>query len=165
MLIFSRPFGVGRRLIANLIPVWGALSAQPLSAAIQGDVAATSSGSVRITVSVASQATIRGLVDTSMVQNASGAITISRPACIWTNSATGVYGWSVSRTGQTGTLPDMRWVDQIASSQPLAPGSPLQGLVAGNSDPTCSTNPTGNLQISVDQTTSAATLTLTYSPL
>lgn len=75
----------------------GALGA-PASAATDGTLGATSTGSVAITASVPSRARISGLADVDFTnQDPAIPATDAQDVCVWSNTATGAY--TITATG------------------------------------------------------------------
>jgi hypothetical protein len=87
-----------RRLVVVGTTLACALTAIQASAATQGSLGATSTGSVTITASVPSRARITGLSDVSFLNHdPATAATDAQDVCVWSNTATKAY--TITATG------------------------------------------------------------------
>lgn len=164
------------------------LGAMPASAATQGSLGATSTGSIAISASVANRAQITGLTDVAFsAVDPSSTATSAQSNCVWSNTATKGYSITATGSGTSGaftlangslTVPySVQWSASSGQStgSGLTSGSALSGLTSTAVNPTCSTSPTttsslivsisaANLQSMVAATSYTGTLTLLVTP-
>ncbi|MFD1952072.1 hypothetical protein ACFSGX_14960 [Sphingomonas arantia] len=141
----------------------GAVIAAPVSAATQGSLGATSTGSIQISVSVPSRVQITGLSDITLanVEPNTPAIS-SQNNCVWSNTAT--KGYTITATGSgasgaftlaSGVLPpvayDVQW--NQASGQTagttLTPGTVSTGYVSTALIPGCATGSSSSMTVTI----------------
>lgn len=154
----------------------GAFSA-PVSAAQQGEMAATSRGSVVIRATVANRVLVSGVTDVPLAASSGiGTATVLQRLCIRSNSATGRYdlvasgeaagGAFVLTTADRATVPiSLIWIGGSAIGAALLPGLPVQGLA--DTQINCSDDAGTSLAISVpvNNSPTVGAITLTFSPL
>lgn len=81
------------------------MGAGPVHAATQGDLGAASTGTLRITVSVASRALLSGLADVALTSSeTAGDLAATQTVCIWTNAATRRYSVTATGSGSNGAF-------------------------------------------------------------
>ena len=142
------------------------------SAATQGSLGASSTGSVAITLSVARRVQISGLSDVALVAVSPQAAAISaQNVCVWSNTATKGYSVTASGSGAgnsfelssgSGTAAyAVAWSDAAgqATGTPLNSGSVLSGLTSSATSPDCSSSgaASARLVVTVDPATLQAT--------
>jgi hypothetical protein len=173
--------------------VLGALAASlsmsnAASAASQGTLGATSTGTVTITASVPSRARITGLSDVSFLnQDPDTAASNAQNVCIWSNTAT--KGYTVTATGSgaasaftltngSGTVPyAVQWsgTSGQTSGTALTTGTASAGLTTTAVNQTCSAAPATTASLIVNISTAnlgtmsagasyTGTLTLVVTP-
>jgi hypothetical protein len=147
----TRIISPSRLLLASLTL---ALAGGRAFAADQGEIGASSRGSVMITASVASRSIVSGVSDI-----ASASATATQSVCLWSNGATRGYGLAASGDETDGALPyDVQW-----DGATLAAGSPREGLTATAAQPGCGKTAAGrtNLKVSFGSSSSHRNGTLT----
>ena len=158
------------------------------SAATQGSLGSTSTGSISIGASVPNRVQLTGLTDVSFVnQDPASAATNAQNVCVWSNTST--RGYNVTATGSGAgsaftlangalTVPySVQWSGSSgqASGTALATGAPLSGLTSTARNATCSAGPgstaslivnisASSLQGMLAATTYTGTLTLVVAP-
>lgn len=158
------------------------------SAATQGTLGSTSTGSISIAASVPNRVQITGLTDVAFTnQDPSVAAANAQNVCVYSNTST--KGYNVTATGSgTGsaftlsngaaTVPySVEWAGSSGQSSgtALASGTALTGLTSTATNPTCSAGPSStaslvvritsaNLQGMQAATNYTGTLTLVVAP-
>jgi hypothetical protein len=114
------------------------LAANAAEAAEQGSMGATSSGSITITVSIGTQASVSGVKDIAFASTAPVAgARASEDICLWSNSAAGAYTITASGSGSGGAFQltnDERGLGYSVAWVPLSgqvSGDPLASGPAG----------------------------------
>ena len=138
------------RTAARLLTAAAALTCGSAEAAIQGGLGATSSGSIAITLSVARQVQISGLVDVAFANVSPDAAAVSaQSVCVSSNTATRGYSLLASGDGEghafvlsngAATTPyAVQWSAAAgqASGTRLASDAPLSGLTSSAPGPDC----------------------------
>ena len=141
---------VTRIPLAGLAAGLAALTGTAAQAAAQGEIGATSSGSIAISLSVAPRVRIGGLSDVSFVQVSPEDDAISaQNVCIWSNTATRGYSVTASgsgpgnaftlASGALATRYGVAWNGAAgrASGARLDPGAPLAGQASSALTPDC----------------------------
>jgi len=167
------------KLLRRLTELTGALcgAAAPAVAAQQGEIGAMSRGSLAISVSVAAQAEVAGVMDAALVPTGyNDTATALQRICIRTNSAT--LGYDIAASGTVAgdafvlaaadgsSLPiALEWTDAADGSAALLPGVPLRGLTASRE--ACSADAAATLAVAApaSDVPAAGVITLTFSPL
>lgn len=139
-----------------------AISATPASAATQGTLGATSTGSVTITASVPSRARITGLADVSFVnQDPGSAATNAQDVCVWSNTATKAYTITATGSGTANafTLSDgsntvpysVEWASSIGQTTgtALSTGTASASLTSTATHQTCTSGPADSASLIV----------------
>ena len=166
------------------------IAVAPASAATQGSLGATSTGSVQITVSVPSRVQITGLTDISFADVEPNTEALSaQNNCVWSNTAT--KGYTITATGSgaggaftlgSGALTPVTYAVQWnqssgqTSGTSLAAATPSAGFVSTATAPTCASSPStssslivsiasSELQTMPSLTNYTGTLTLLVNPL
>jgi len=158
------------------------------SAATQGSLGTTSTGSVSISASVPNRIELTGLTDVAFTnQDPSVAAANAQNVCVWSNSSTRGYYVTASGSGTsnaftlasgTSTVPyGVEWAGSSgqASGTALVAATALHGLTSTATNPTCSSGPassaslivrisSANLQAMQAATTYTGTLTLVVAP-
>jgi hypothetical protein len=165
----------------------GLALAGPVEAARQGEMGATSSGSVGISLSVAPRARISGLKDISISDaDPASSIRSTQNICVWSNSPAGGYtltadgsgaGGAFELTGGQQTLAyNVEWAQGAgqASGQTLAGGQTATSLQAAATQSDCgSGSGSASLIVAMDSaqlataepgTAYTGALTLTVAP-
>jgi hypothetical protein len=162
----------------------------PASAATQGTLGATSTGTVTITVSVPSRVQITALSDVTFSNvDPTTTATSTQNNCVWSNTAT--KGYTITATGggtggaftlRSGALApvtyNVQWNQSTGQSTgtALTAGAPSSTFVSTATTPTCATSPTtsSSLIVSIPSaqllnmaslTNYTDTLTLLVSPI
>lgn len=182
--------GVSRNFFGRVSAIFSlaAIMAGPASAATQGTLGATSTGSISITASVANRAQITGLSDvTFSAVDPGSAASNTQSDCVWSNTATKGYSITASGSGTAGAFTlangaltvaySVQWAASTGQSSgtALTAGTPLAGMTSTAVNPTCSTSPTttsslivgitaANLQSMTAATSYTGTLTLLVTP-
>jgi hypothetical protein len=175
-----------RRLSSAL--VMGLLAQGSASAATQGTLGSTSTGSVTINASVPNRIELTGLTDVSFLnQDPSVAASNAQNVCVWSNTSTKGYNVTASGSGTASaftlssgslTVPySVEWSQTSGQSAgtALATGTALTGLKSTATNATCSSGAissaslivkmsTSNLQTMQAATTYTGTLTLVVAP-
>lgn len=160
----------------------------PATAATQGSLGTTSTGSVSINASVPNRIELTGLTDVAFTnQDPTVAAAKAQSVCVWSNSSTKGYYVTASGSGTASaftlasgasTVPySVEWAGSPAqtSGTPLTAATALHGLVSNATNPTCATGPgssaslvvrigTADLQAMQAATTYTGTLTLVVAP-
>jgi hypothetical protein len=139
------------------------------SAATQGTLGATSTGTISISASVPARARISGLVDVAFTnQDPASAASVAQDVCVWSNTATRGYSITASGdgTGSAFTLAGastavpytVQWSSSSGqtSGTSLTASSSLAGLVSTATQQTCGAGPAASASLVVGM--SAATL-------
>lgn len=158
------------------------------SAATQGSLGSTSTGSISIGASVPNRIQLTGLSDVSFVnQDPATPASNAQNVCVWSNSSTRGYNVTATGSGASNaftlasgplTVPySVEWsgTSGQASGTALAPGSALTGLTSAATSATCSSGASSsaslivkissaNLQGMQAATTYTGTLTLVVAP-
>lgn len=175
-----------RRLaLATIVSLLAASSA---SAATQGTLGATSTGSVTINASVPNRVQVSGLTDVAFTnQDPSTAASSAQNVCVWSNTATKGYNVTASGSGAASaftlanaalTVPySVEWAGSTgqASGTALVTGTALTGLTSTATNASCASGPgssaslivkmsAANLQSMKAATTYTGTLTLLVAP-
>ena len=177
-----------RSFRGSLACVLALLANGAASAATQGSLGTTSTGSVTINASVPNRIQLTGLTDVSFInQDPSVAASNAQNVCVWSNSST--KGYFVTATGSgtasaftlaNGALTVPYSVEWAGSSgqtagTALTASTALHGLTSTATNPTCSSGPSSsaslvvrissaNLQAMQAATTYTGTLTLVVAP-
>jgi hypothetical protein len=165
-----------------------ALLATGASAATQGTLGSTSTGSVSINASVPNRIQLTGLTDVSFLnQDPAVAAASTQNVCVWSNTSTKGYFVTATGSGTASaftlangalTVPySVEWAGSSgqASGTALAVSTAFHGLTSTATNPTCSAGPTSsaslivkistaNLQAMQAATTYTGTLTLVVAP-
>ena len=175
----------GKRVALLGAALASAIAPAPAFAASQGNLGATSTGTVSITASVPSRARITGLADVAFTnQDPAVAASNAQNVCIWSNTAT--KGYTITATGDAGftlsngatTVPySVQWAASSGqtSGTALTSGTASASLTTTAVNQTCSAAPatTASLIVGIstsDLSTMAAgtsytgTLTLVVTP-
>lgn len=157
--IFRSPPSCVKALVAvATVMVYSA----PAVAATDGDLGATSTGSVLITASVPNRARISKLVniDFSSQDPATAALS-SQNVCVWSNTATHAYTITATGSGSanaftlsngTATVPySVQWASSLdqTSGTPLTAGTASSSLTSGATQQFCSSGPAGSASLIV----------------
>jgi hypothetical protein len=164
------------------------LSTVAASAATQGSLGATSSGTVSISASVPSRVQLTGLTDVAFTnQDPAVAAANAQNVCVWSNTSTKGYNVTATGSGTSSaftlangslTVPyAVEWAGSSGASSgtALATGTALTGLTSTATSPTCSSGAsstaslivkisTANLQSMQAATSYTGTLTLVVAP-
>jgi hypothetical protein len=159
-----------------------ATPATSVLAANQGNLGATSSGDLAITMTTEDQIQISNLEDIALADGGSGDFTGSSPACIYRNG-TGAYTLTAAGSGadnaftlSNGGADSLAYTltyDDGTGAQTLATGTALSGRTgADTASKTCASGNNGNIDVtvaaaninSVPAGTYTGTLVLTVSP-
>ncbi len=161
----------------------------PATAATDGTLGATSTGSVNINASIAGRVRISGLSDVTFT-NVDPTIdaTNAQNVCVWSNTATRGYNITAMGSGAggaftlaSGALPVVPYTVEWAgnsgatSGNALASGTAYTGLTSAATNPNCSSGPSASaslivkigaseLQSMTSGTTYSGTLTLLVAP-
>lgn len=189
ILIFKTSLPRRLRRLALLVLSSTVLVGNPVYAATQGTLGATSTGTVTITASVANRAQITGLTDVTFTNvDPANAATSAQSDCVWSNTLTKGYSITATGSGASGAFTlangalSVPYTVQWAASSGQTSGSALTaatalgGLTSTAITPTCSTAPNTtsslvvtipavNLQSMVSSTSYTGTLTLLVTPL
>lgn len=180
-------FVFGRRLAAVLLA--GAGLAGTAQAATQGNLGATSTGTVVINASVPAQVRISGLEDVNFTAvDPTNDVAAAQNVCVWSNNANKRYRITASGSGASsaftlgsGALPaipySVQWddVSGATSGDALATGTALGSQTSVATNPSCTglSNESASLivrmaaadlQAMQAQTSYTGTLTLTVAP-
>ncbi len=174
---------------AAFISAIGLAAAVPATAATQGALGATSTGSVVITASVPNRARITGLSDVTFTsQDPNSAASNAQNVCVWSNTATKGYTVTATGSGTAGaftlangglTVPySVQWAATSGqtSGNALTSGAASASLVSAATNQSCasgpatsaslvvgiSTNDLGGMQAATNYT---GTLTLVVAPV
>lgn len=166
------------------------MSAIPASAATQGTLGATSTGSIQISVSVPSRVQITGLTDVAFTGvDPSVTATNAQSNCVWSNTAT--KGYTITATGSgtagaftlaSGALTPVSYSVQWNQATGQSSGTALTAATASTTfnstatTPTCATAPASSSSLIVSITSAqllsmasltsyTGTLTLLVSPV
>lgn len=164
------------------------LIATGASAATDGSLGATSTGTVKVTASVPNRVELSGLTDVAFTnQDPASAASNAQNVCVWSNTSTGGYHVTAtgSGTGSAFTLANgaltvpysVQWAGSTGqtSGSPLTSGTALTGLTSTAVNPTCSAGPATTASLIVNiaatdlqtmkaSTTYTGTLTLVVAP-
>lgn len=159
------------------------------SAATQGTLGATSTGSITISASVPNRARLTGLSDVSFAnQDPSTAALNAQDVCVWSNTATKAYTITASGsgTGSAFTLSNgastapyaVEWASTSGqtSGTALTAGTASSSLTSGAVNQNCSSAPLASASLIIKMTTATlgtmsagssytGTLTLLVTPL
>lgn len=164
------------------------LAATGASAATQGSLGSTSTGTVTIGASVPNRVQLTGLNDVSFTnQDPTVAASDAQSVCVWSNTST--RGYNITATGDgasnaftlaSGALSvpySVEWAGSSGqtSGTALSTGTALTGLTSTATNPTCSAGPsstaslivnisTASLQSMQAATSYTGTLTLVVAP-
>jgi len=143
-----------------------AFPAANASAATQGTLGATSTGSVTITASVPNRARISGLSDVAFTNQDPGTAALnSQNVCVWSNTATKAYTITAtgSGTGSAFTLASgaatvpygVEWAASTGqtSGTALAAGTASASLTSAATHQTCTSGPSAAASLIVKMTT------------
>ena len=185
------PFNQSRPRGTTILLIGAALVALPLapaSAATQGTLGATSSGSIGISASVPSRARITGLTDVTFTnQDPSIAASSAQNVCVWSNTATKAYTITASGSGAanaftlsngTTTVPySVEWASTSGQTggTVLSTGTASASLTSAATSQTCASGAaasasliigitTGNLGTMAAGSSYTGTLTLLVTP-
>lgn len=158
--------------LRTILLLSAALCGGAASAATQGSLGATSSGTVSISLSVAGRVQISGLSDVAFVAvSPDMAATAAQNVCVWSNTATKGYSVTASGNGAGDAFElsgpanpapyAVAWSDAAgqsagqASGTPLSAGAALSGLKSSASSPDCSSGgaASSSLIVTVDPAT------------
>lgn len=159
--------GTGKRLALLGAALTSAFSAGPAFAASQGNLGATSTGTVSISASVPSRARITGLADVAFTNQDPGtAASNAQNVCVWSNTAT--KGYTITATGSgaasaftltngSGTVPyAVEWADTSGQTTgtALSTGTASASLTTTAVNQTCSAAPatTASLIVNIGTT-------------
>ena len=175
-----------RRLIAGSVAV--TLLHGPAVAATQGNLGATSTGTVSISASVPNRVQISGLSDVSFTnQDPATAASNAQNVCVWSNTSTRGYNVTASGSGAASaftlasgalTVPySVEWAASTGqtSGSALTSGAALTGLTSTATNANCASGPaksaslivkisTANLQTMQAAASYTGTLTLVVAP-
>ena len=166
----------------------GTVLAAPASAATQGALGATSTGSVLVTVSVPNRVQITGLSDITLTEVDPNAEAVrSQNNCVWSNTATKGYTITASGSGAGGAFTlaapsltavayDVKWsaTSGATTGTTLAAGAPSANYVSTALIPGCGLGSSSSMTVSIAaaqlQTMSSGsnytgTLTLLVNPV
>lgn len=166
----TRVFIRARRTSGALALTIASIALTPgASAATQGTLGATSTGTVSISASVPARARISGLVDVAFTnQDPASAASFAQDVCVWSNTATKGYSIMASGDGTASaftlagastTVPyTVQWSSSSGQSSgvSLTASSALAGLVSTATQQTCATGPAASASLVVGM--SSATL-------
>ena len=185
-------YGFRRSNRANLTLIAAIAAVIPTaqaSAATDGSLGATSTGTVGITASVSTRAKITGLTNVSFVgQDPATAASSAQSICVWSNTATKAYSITASGSGTgsaftltngSATVPYLvEWAASsgATSGSALSAGSASGSLTSTATNQNCASGPTASASLIVKMTTNdlgtmvggssyTGTLTLLVSPL
>lgn len=140
----------------------GVLAAGQASAATQGTLGATSTGSVTITASVPSRARITGLSDVNFLnQDPGAAASDAQDVCVWSNTATRAYTITATGSGTanaftltngSNTVPySVEWASSTGqtSGTALATGTASASLTSTATHQTCTSGPAASASLVV----------------
>ena len=162
---FNRSPGGAIALLSGLVLCL--CSAEPVHAAAQGSLGATSTGTVTITLSVAPRARISGLTDMSFTQvDPNDPATATQDVCVLSNTISKSYTITARGSGAGGefvlssgarTVPfKVRWsADASMEGAGLSSGVPSGALTSAAADQSCTS---GNTRLSVEIAQSALQL-------
>jgi len=178
-----------RRFVAAVAAGALLMSAGAASAATQGTLGATSTGSIVITASVPNRVQITALSDVTFTSHDPvSAATNAQNNCVWSNTATKGYTITASGSGTANAFTlasasltpvpySVQWAGTSGqtSGTALATGVALTGLTSTATRPTCNAGPATtsslivtiaatDLQNMVAETTYTGTLTLVVAP-
>jgi hypothetical protein len=138
----------------------------PATAASQGSLGATSTGSISITASVPNRARISGLTDVSFLnQDPATAASNAQNVCVWSNTATKAYTITATGSGTAsaytlsnggGTVPyTVEWAATSGqtSGTALTTGTASSSLTTGAVNQSCSSAPLATASLIVKMAT------------
>lgn len=138
------------------------LCAVPATAATQGTLGGTSTGTLTITASVPTRARITGLTDVAFLNQDPGAAAFNaQNVCVWSNTATGAYTVTASGSGAANaftlaagasTVPySVEWAPTTgqASGTALASGVASGSLTSAATHQTCTSGPSASASLIV----------------
>jgi hypothetical protein len=164
------------------------MTAAQTSAATQGSLGSTSTGTVSISASVPNRVQLTGLTDVAFTnQDPAVAAANAQSVCVWSNTSTKGYNVTATGSGTSSaftlangslTVPySVEWAGSSSASSgtALASGTALTGLASTATNPTCSTGASStaslivrissaNLQSMQAATSYTGTLTLVVAP-
>lgn len=162
MNLFSNNNASGKHLLAIGAALASVLAAGQASAATQGTLGATSTGSVTITASVPSRARITGLSDVDFLnQDPGSAATDAQDVCVWSNTATKAYTVTATGSGTANaftlsngseTVPySVEWSASSGdtSGTALSTGTASGSLTSGATHQTCTSGPSASASLIV----------------
>ena len=143
-----------------------ALPAAQASAATQGNLGSTSTGSVTITASVPSRARISGLSDVDFTNQDPGTAALdAQNVCVWSNTATKAYTITATGSGTgsaftlaagAATVPyGVEWAASTGqtSGTALAAGTASASLTSAATHQTCTSGPSASASLIVRMAT------------
>lgn len=152
----NRFAGLGIALVCGLTAVQA-------SAASQGSLGDTSTGSVTITASVPNRARITGLTDVAFPnQDPSNTASNSQNVCVWTNTATKAYTITATGSGAAsafslsngiGTVPySVQWADTSdqTSGTALSAGTASASLTTTATNHNCTAAPASTASLVIE---------------
>lgn len=140
----------------------GAFWIQPASAASQGSLGATSTGSISITLSVQPRVKISGLRDAALtVSDRSMAVADVQTVCVWSNTAGNAYSVTAAGSGPGGAFElsdgnrtvsyDVLWSSRVAETPVILSSGLASATNAGAKDYECkSQSEAARLEIRVE---------------
>lgn len=157
---------VGKRLALLGAALASGLTAGPAFAASQGNLGATSTGTVGISASVPNRARITGLADVAFTnQDPATAASNAQNVCIWSNTATKAYTITASGSGSasaftlsngSGTVPyTVEWAATTGqtSGTSLTTGTASASLTTTAVNQACSSAPATTASLIVKMAT------------
>jgi len=175
---------LGRLVLAGILST----ASIGASAATQGSLGATSTGTVSISASVPNRVQLTGVTDVAFAnQDPSVAAANAQNVCVWSNTSTRGYNVTATGSGTASaftlangalTVPySVEWAGSSGASSgtALAAGTALTGLTSTATSPTCSSGASStaslivklssaNLMSMQAATTYTGTLTLVVAP-
>jgi hypothetical protein len=152
----------GKRLVALAAALACGLTAGEATAATQGTLGATSTGSIAISASVPSRARISGLTDVAFTnQDPATAASNAQNVCVWSNTATKAYTITATGSGTasaftltngTNTVPySVEWAASInqTTGSSLTTGSASSSLTSTATNQSCASGPTASASLIV----------------
>jgi hypothetical protein len=153
---------LGRHTLALAAALASGLNAGQASAATQGSLGSTSTGSIGISASVPSRARITGLSDVAFTnQDPATAASNAQDVCVWSNTATKAYTITATGSGTasaftlsngTGTVPySVAWASTAGqtSGSALTAGTASASLTSAATNQNCSSAPTASASLIV----------------
>lgn len=156
----------GRRALLISALLASGISAMPASAATQGSLGTTSTGTITITASVPNRARITGLSDVNFLnQDPATAASSAQNVCVWSNTATKAYTITATGSGSsnaftltngTGTVPySVEWnsTSGQTSGTALSAGTATSSLTSTATNQNCASGPSASASLVVGLST------------